>query len=419
MTDLELYPHQIRAINHILDTDFQSSVIQYATGTGKSLIGYELVSHFHTKYPKLNILWICEHKNALDQQFNTGKYKFNKSLIVQNYFNNKLSNWMDAVNSSYHIWKCTQLIVINRAYLTSNNNYQKLNIPIGLVIHDECHTASNSTSQLFYKWLFDKSIATKCIGLSATPNWIYPFDKLAIKYDFIDAIKDNVICKPLVFTLNSTYNTDTLFNILCELLNNFSSNCKIVIWCGTIANCNEMYSYWNNFVKTIGKFEYIHTYQDHSCNKDNTIINKFNDERNNAFLFCANKHREASDFKYLDGCVFLDGVVERDSKLFVQCLGRVLRKSENKTCGWIFDAHAFNIVECCERLLKFTNKSDDWKIVSDSIQLFNTNVNKITIDFITSPPDNIECNSISANNVKKYFIRSYPDSPEYTNRINK
>ena len=219
MTDFILYAHQTRAIDRVLESDFESSVIQYATGSGKSLIGFELVSHFHKKYPKLNILWVCEHKSALEQQFTGNKYKFPKSLIIQNFSKNKSSDWVDSVNSSYCIWKYTQLIVINRAYLTS---YNKLNIPIGLVIHDECHTASNASSQIFYQWLLTKSPQTKCIGLSATPNWVYPYEKLCIKYDMIDAIKDGVICKPIIYTLNEALSTTSIFNMRQYLIGYFS-----------------------------------------------------------------------------------------------------------------------------------------------------------------------------------------------------
>ena len=44
-----------------------------------------------------------------------------------------------------------------------------------------------------------------------------------------------------------------------------------------------------------------------------------------AILFCAAKHREGSDIKNLDCCVFLDKVENRCPKVFLQCVGRVLR----------------------------------------------------------------------------------------------
>ncbi len=415
MSTFTLYPHQTRAIDSVLASDFESSVIHYATGTGKSLIGYELVSEYHRKYPTQNILWICEYKNALNQQFSNGKYKFPKSLKIVNCVQNKSPDWIDSANSTYKIWKYTQLIVINRAYLTS---YQKLMIPIGLVIHDECHTASNNSSQLFYKWLLEYSRNTKCIGLSATPNWAYPFNKLRIKYDMIDALKDGVICKPTIYTLCDTH-CSTLFEVICELLNREHSNNKLVLWCGTIANCEKMFDEWLAYADANPCWKSVHTYQDHSRNSNQNVVNMFNNARNNAFLFCANKNREASDFQYLDGCVFLDGVIEREQKLFVQCLGRVLRKSENKTCGWIFDAYASNVVECCDRLLKYTNKSDDWHIVSQKIRVANVELMNISVDIeATQVPKSVSVATLNASNIRQYFVRTYPQTPEYINRIN-
>ena len=51
-------------------------------------------------------------------------------------------------------------------------------------------------------------------------------------------------------------------------------------------------------------------------------------EEKDAILFCACKHREGSDIKNLDCCIFLDKVENRNPKTFIQCIGRVLRKDK-------------------------------------------------------------------------------------------
>ena len=65
--------------------------------------------------------------------------------------------------------------------------------------------------------------------------------------------------------------------------------------------------------------------------------NKFNDfesfyySKEKSILFCAVKHREGSDIPYVDGCIFMDMVSQRSERVFIQCMGRVLRKDkENK-----------------------------------------------------------------------------------------
>lgn len=433
MTTKQLYAHQEKAIQRVLDTDFETSVIQYATGTGKSIIGFEIISKYHINNPRKNILWVCEHKFVIQQQF-SGEYIFPKTLKINNYSNEKQQNWQDLVNSSYHMWKFTQLIVINRAFLTSNDNYKKLKIPIGLVIHDECHTSSNNTSQLFYKWLYDIYPEVKCIGLSATPNWQYPFDKLCIKYDIIEAIIDNIICHPIIYSLKyaSRISFENIFDIICVLLSDNNAKRKIVIWCGTIDNCINTIESWKNYIQVSNKYGWeknMVLMEDHSRVKEKqNVISTFNQLDGNVILFCANKHREASDFKDLDGCVFLDGVQIREEKLFVQCLGRVLRKNVHKTHGWIFDTHATNTVDLSERLLKFTEKNYNWKCVTVNETISDTLLNKIYIDIIS---DNIIKNDVlgplisetvsynlNANNITQHFVREIPPDREYIVRIN-
>ena len=60
-----LYQHQIDAINAVENSDFKSGIINYATGTGKSRIGFGIVNKFNDKYANKSVIWICEHKNIL------------------------------------------------------------------------------------------------------------------------------------------------------------------------------------------------------------------------------------------------------------------------------------------------------------------------------------------------------------------
>ena len=57
-------------------------------------------------------------------------------------------------------------------------------------------------------------------------------------------------------------------------------------------------------------------------------------------MFCAQKHREGSDIKKLDGCIFLDKVKNRGPIPFIQSIGRVLRKEHGnslKKSGFVID----------------------------------------------------------------------------------
>ena len=52
--------------NYSITNDFKSGVHFHATGTGKSWIAYALLLHFINKFPKSNVLWLCEQKTILN-----------------------------------------------------------------------------------------------------------------------------------------------------------------------------------------------------------------------------------------------------------------------------------------------------------------------------------------------------------------
>ena len=67
---------------------------------------------------------------------------------------------------------------------------------------------------------------------------------------------------------------------------------------------------------------------------------KFKASNGSCILFCANKHREGSDIRLLDACIFLDKVKDRGAIPFIQSIGRVLRlcpDTPNKLKGVVID----------------------------------------------------------------------------------
>ena len=172
---MSLRKNQIKAIQNSINNDFKSGVHFHATGTGKSWIALELILEYNKRFPKKNVLWLCEQKSILIEQFNKNIIKekgyneiFNKFLVI-NYTEKKSKNWYENVNSAT-FWKKPILLIINRSFLVSDKKYEKLKLNIGLIIHDECHSISNNTTQEFYKYIIGKNNNVKCIGFSATPN---------------------------------------------------------------------------------------------------------------------------------------------------------------------------------------------------------------------------------------------------------
>ena len=280
-----------------------------------------------------------------------------------------------------------KLLVINRAYLTRPKMYKKIiDKHIGMILHDECHS---STSNLCYDFLIHcKKYNIPTIGFSATPLRtgttssrtgvntesniqkllnIYGIEKekniilnLLTNYSMINSISCDLILPPkfywYLFDKTNTSNIDDIkikhvteqdiaiiIKILWEVLETLP-NRKIIAWCGTISMAE---SWQKKFIEYKEKplikelcpellnFEF---YIDHSKNFSDYV--KFKDCKSDSIMFCANKHREGSDIKYLDCCMFLDKVINRTAIPFIQSIGRVLRKEENKSYGVVIDGFA-------------------------------------------------------------------------------
>ena len=140
---MTLRPNQLRAIEQTLNNDFQSGIHYNATGSGKSWIAMHIILNFHDKYPTHNVMWICEKKSILIDQFNRATLKERdfghifKTYNVLNYSEFKLADWYNSVNSGV-FWNKPILLIINRAFLTSSDKYKKIKTPFHLIIHDEC-----------------------------------------------------------------------------------------------------------------------------------------------------------------------------------------------------------------------------------------------------------------------------------------
>jgi len=118
-----LRENQKKAINISYKNDFESGVHFHATGTGKSLIAMNIITH--------NIIWICESKSILIDQFSPISQKERnisdvmRRFNVLNFSNYKTSDWVDSVNAA-KFWNKPCFIIINRAFLVSDMKYRKI-----------------------------------------------------------------------------------------------------------------------------------------------------------------------------------------------------------------------------------------------------------------------------------------------------
>ena len=297
---------------------------------------------------------------------------------------NKSEDWYNSLNVS-SFWGKPFLCIINRSFLTTKRKYKLIKPLISLVIHDECHSIENKTTQDFYQWLTPKS---RIIGFSATPEYIKPLDNILSKYSIYDGFLDKVILPPKIIWIKSEnkFILEHLIDILKRYIDNLPYK-KIIVWCGIIEECIKIANQWKPYFLDFDfciDFNNIEKYQDNKL-KD---FNYFYKSKSKSILFCAVKHREGSDIPNIDGCIFMDLVSQRSERVFIQCMGRVLRKDKEnkKKYGLVIDLRAKSTIEICNRVqhyLKLENKFP-WsynlsKIKIDKIKYFVNELNMIKV----------------------------------------
>lgn len=306
----------------------------------------------------------------------------------------KKKDWITLLKDA----KKPTLLVINRAYLTLGKQYASLEKnDLNLVLHDECHnTSSVQCHELLLKC---KSLKVPIVGFSATPLRTGKDDKpklleiyskpdkptelnLLTDYNMIYAISKKLILPP-EFHWYQLDDCDTeeskqivtqqdLGSVL-ELLNHLVVNLpnkKLVAWCGTISLAKtwkklfeKSYKQRRNLANFMFGLDTSETQTDDYDNFSKVPVKIVKNEKGkaveevmtldqlakddprrmywgNSILFCASKHREGSDIKLLDGCVFLDKVKNRGAIPFIQSIGRVLRTcpdTPDKTKGVVID----------------------------------------------------------------------------------
>ena len=129
---------------------------------------------------------------------------------------------------------------------------------------------------------------------------------------------------------------------------------KIIIWCGMIEECIKVANTWRNY---FNNFDICIDFNNIDKNKYKNFydFDHFYDSKCNSMLFCAVKHREGSDIPDIDGCIFMDMVENRGDRVFIQCMGRVLRKDKEnqKKYGLIVDFKAKGTISICNRINKY------------------------------------------------------------------
>lgn len=422
-----LRTNQAKALRASIENNFASGVHFHATGTGKSWIALELLRAYNERNPTGNIFWICEQKSILIEQFNKdvisskGYGDILKKFLILDYTTNKESEWASHVNSC-SFWKKPILLILNRAFLTSSRKYKSLRIPFHLLIHDECHSISNSTTQDFYRYATAAWPSLSCIGFSATPLLTHaPYTKILSSYTIYDGILDGVILPPkIVWVKSDTPIThDALLTIVKKNVDALPYK-KLILWCGMIEACKTEAALWAADPYFASWTIALDTSEDGTHGFDS--YESFRNCESHGLLFCASKHREGSDIPFLDGCIFLDRVEDRNAKTFIQCMGRVLRKDPAgaKTYGLVFDICALSSMKICDRIHKFLDTPSTASIFPFSYTMDKQSTHELhslSITNQTKPTESFPIVQNTADELVKHFIRPIPEDPHYRNRL--
>jgi hypothetical protein len=424
---LVLRENQLEAFEILNKNGLQTGIHCQATGCGKTFIIIKYIDYINKIKSNPKIILFTERINILSDLFcdDKNKLKVNQDNILYwknagigdltnfdiiNRVTNKKKDWDDIMNNSIK----PTILIINRSFLTHEKKYKNIDKDnIDLILHDECHNTTSIECHNFLKHY--KSLNVTIVGFSATPLRTGKYDKdklleiysnnssdleLLTNYNMIYAINKNLILPPEFhwYQLETTRKHKTNNNIISdeevgsvfEILNNLVEtlpNKKIIAWCGTIIlaekwieKIKETYKQRKNLKNFIFGLDTSKEITDDYNNfskipkNNNDIIPleelQLNDPRRmyygNSILFCANKHREGSDIKLLDACIFLDKVKDRGAIPFIQSIGRTLRKCQDtpsKTKGVIIDG----VVKDENYEKNFVNKIFDYYLALENI----------------------------------------------------
>jgi superfamily II DNA or RNA helicase len=374
--------NQKEAFDRLEQNGLETSIHCQATGCGKSFIIIRYIDYAFRKVNNPKIILFTERVNILSDLFSFQKGKVKVDMDKLNYWKNigvgDLTNFniINRVTIKKKDWDKKiinstgpTLLVINRAFLTLGKKYNELKKEhLDLVLHDECH---NTTSSQCHDFLLKcKSIGVPIVGFSATPLRTGKNDKsklleiygnkdneleLLTNYNMIYAISKNLILPPEFYWYQiEIYNKDKLgdknielitqqeLGAVLEILNHIVPllpNKKIIAWCGTI----ELAKKWKTMIESNYKQrEHLvnFTFGLDTSESKTDDYNNFKKSDGYSILLCANKHREGSDIRLLDACIFLDKVKDRGAIPFIQSIGRVLRvcsDTPGKTKGVVID----------------------------------------------------------------------------------
>jgi hypothetical protein len=374
--------NQTRAIDETKNQNYISGVHDQIMGAGKTFIILKLIWEHYKKYGGNQIYpIICYRQEILKDLFfdKDNNVDENKKALWEKYDIIDLDKFriIDKINNKDKEVKNSKtkpnILLVNTDFLRAidkANNNDELDYyvfdydRIAYITLDECHGISaNNLYDILKKIKYEHK--KHIIGFSATvlrdgaekklvDIFSSDLDKneknkrlnIISRYDFMDAIRDNIIVPPYytIMEVNKTVknkignsNKEIIENVLKELFEKLPYK-KIICWCRTIQQMKEYYDFFKKIFKDY-KIYCSSSHDDILRDKYNINDKEFFDSNGMSIMICVNRFREGSDIKNLDMGVYLDRVKKRTILVAMQTSGRVLRvdKLGKKTHGFIID----------------------------------------------------------------------------------
>ena len=406
----QLRPNQLKALQKNKECGFISGIHIQVTGAGKSVIILKTISDkleydnskkvFIILTDRIEILknWFFDSNNNLNQS--NVKYWKDKNIIDLTKFDiidtvtNKDKNIINKINNAVK----PTLVIMNNAFLRTNNKYEQLINNISLVLLDECHCVSGPEIYKALRYI-KNNLSTSIIGFSATPirnsknsisqlceifgpvsgpvSGTGPATNKKINilsfYGIISALQDEIVL-PYKFAIASIKNMKNINNklILKEIINKeleLLPYKKIIVWCKRISDIKENVQFFKD------NFPNMNIYYSHSEEEDSES-HKFYTDNGNAIMLCVNRFREGCDINHLDCGIYLDQVKKRSTLVSIQTSGRVVRpdKEKLKKYGLIIENIYIDsnttieyqtvqrIVEYYEHILNISDDTNEYEI---------------------------------------------------------
>ena len=318
---------------------------QLCCGSGKSYIIFEFIkSNLDKKHLILvpNII--------LAEQF---QYKLNNEYKIFN-INYCYTNTNKNFNDKFNIYICV--------YNSFHTYIKPIINTFDYVYIDEAHHIKEENYIINNESIYDILNNSNCkkYYFSATLRKINK--ELDYQYNIYDGVKDNII---MDFNINiHLLNKITNENIIKQI-KLYPEYQKILIYCSTIQKILDLTKLFNeNNIKSICIHNKI------NINDRINIIKDF-EEGKYRVLFSVNTLSEGIDIKTSDTCIFLD---DKNSEIsIIQCLGRMMRKSNNKSkCQFVIfteDNEDFQYNKYLNVINKYTNYFENDNNINNKIHL--------------------------------------------------